>query len=528
MLNLSVDRYRFAVGLGAALLRGHTSLLPPNHIARHGGAAARALRRRLRARRGPRPTTTACRRIRHAPTPAADARGIDRDPAIDPDLRRRLRADLGLDRRAGAACQAVGPAGPQRACRGERASPRRSAAPTSPASPLVATVPAQHMYGFESSVLIALHGGAVARCRAAVLPGRHRRRARPRRRAARAGDDAVPPEDAARRRPRRCRRSTSSSARPRRLSPQLAARAEAALGAPLLEIYGCTEAGQVATRRTTAGAEWRTFDGMRARRRRRRRHASAAATCRSRRVLADVLEVVDAERFRLLGRSNDLINVAGKRSSLGHLELPPQLDRRRRRRRLLDAARATATRRRRPPGRLRRRAAASRASAIVAAPARARRRGVPAAPHRPCRRAAARGDRQADRGAARGARGAPPARGERGDERRRRRLARGRDRAPTIRPSPATSPASRVLPGVALLAEVLEAALASPRSPRCVGADAAPRRSSSSSRRSRPGAALVIDFALGDARARWRVREGDARRRQRPDRARRHRRGAAP
>jgi len=28
MLNLSVDRYRFAVGLGAALLRGHTSLLP--------------------------------------------------------------------------------------------------------------------------------------------------------------------------------------------------------------------------------------------------------------------------------------------------------------------------------------------------------------------------------------------------------------------------------------------------------------------------------------------------------------------
>ena len=33
MLNLSVDRYRFAVGLGAALLRGHTSLLPPNHVA---------------------------------------------------------------------------------------------------------------------------------------------------------------------------------------------------------------------------------------------------------------------------------------------------------------------------------------------------------------------------------------------------------------------------------------------------------------------------------------------------------------
>jgi len=36
-------------------------------------------------------------------------------------------------------------------------------------------------------------------------------------------------------------------------------------------------------------------------------------------LLADVLEVVDAETFRLLGRSNDLVNVAGKRSSIGHL-----------------------------------------------------------------------------------------------------------------------------------------------------------------------------------------------------------------
>ncbi|MES1163299.1 MAG: CoA ligase, partial [Rhizobacter sp.] len=36
-------------------------------------------------------------------------------------------------------------------------------------------------------------------------------------------------------------------------------------------------------------------------------------------VLADVLEVIDATSFRLLGRSNDLINIAGKRSSLGHL-----------------------------------------------------------------------------------------------------------------------------------------------------------------------------------------------------------------
>jgi acyl-coenzyme A synthetase/AMP-(fatty) acid ligase len=37
-------------------------------------------------------------------------------------------------------------------------------------------------------------------------------------------------------------------------------------------------------------------------------------------LLADVLEVTGSETFRLLGRSNDLINVAGKRSSIGHLD----------------------------------------------------------------------------------------------------------------------------------------------------------------------------------------------------------------
>jgi acyl-coenzyme A synthetase/AMP-(fatty) acid ligase len=35
--------------------------------------------------------------------------------------------------------------------------------------------------------------------------------------------------------------------------------------------------------------------------------------------LADVLQLQDAQHFRLLGRANDLIHVAGKRSSLGHL-----------------------------------------------------------------------------------------------------------------------------------------------------------------------------------------------------------------
>jgi hypothetical protein len=43
----------------------------------------------------------------------------------------------------------------------------------------------------------------------------------------------------------------------------LARQAEERTGAKLLEIYGCTEAGQVATRRTSQTFEWEAFEGLR-------------------------------------------------------------------------------------------------------------------------------------------------------------------------------------------------------------------------------------------------------------------------
>ena len=112
------------------------------------------------------------------------------------------------------------------------------------------------------------------------------------------------------------------------MSPQLAAQAEAAFGGPLVEIYGCTEAGQVASRRTTAGETWTTLGELRI------THDQAGAGPDDERwvvagghvveptPLADVLELQaprDGRHFRLLGRANDLIHVAGKRSSLAHL-----------------------------------------------------------------------------------------------------------------------------------------------------------------------------------------------------------------
>jgi acyl-coenzyme A synthetase/AMP-(fatty) acid ligase len=315
MLNLSSDRYRFAVGFAAALLRGHASLLPPNHV----------------------PDTVARLRVRFAGVYAlvedgadghglpaveharhgAESAGIHDVPKVDPGF----VAAYVLT--SGSTGDPVPHAKPWKLLiRNARAEATRLAAalarPDLAGVSLVATVPAQHMYGFESSVLLALHGGAVLDAGRPFFPAdvaaALARVPAPRvlvttpfhLKTVLDAEVAMPPLAL-----------VLCATAP--LSPQLAARAEERLHAPLVEIYGCTEAGQVAMRRTTAGAEWRTFDGLRL------AGDGDAVTVSGGHVpqptvLADVLEITGAETFRLLGRSNDLINVAGKRSSLSHLD----------------------------------------------------------------------------------------------------------------------------------------------------------------------------------------------------------------
>jgi acyl-coenzyme A synthetase/AMP-(fatty) acid ligase len=315
MLNLSSDRYRFAVGFAAALLRGHTSLLPPNHVAdtvtrlRAGFAGVYALVDDGDDGHG---LTT----VTHADRDGEVA-GIVAIPEIDPDF---VAAYVLTSGSTGDPVPHAKPWG--LLIRNARSEARRLAEALARADvagiSLVATVPPQHMYGFESSVLLALHGGAVLDASRPFFPadiaaalGRvpaprmlvttpfHLRTVLDARL-------ALPP-------------LTLVLCATAPLAPQLAAECEARLQAPLVEIYGCTEAGQVASRRTTAGADWRTLDGVRL------DGDGDAVTVSGGHVpeptvLADVLEVTASDTFRLLGRTHDLINVAGKRSSLGHLD----------------------------------------------------------------------------------------------------------------------------------------------------------------------------------------------------------------
>jgi acyl-coenzyme A synthetase/AMP-(fatty) acid ligase len=104
------------------------------------------------------------------------------------------------------------------------------------------------------------------------------------------------------------------------LAPALAAQAEALVGAPVLEIYGSTETGVVAMRRTARGTAWRPVDGVRVEPDEEGTRAWGGHFT-SPQQLADQVEPVAGGCFRLLGRQGDLIKIAGRRASLAGLNL---------------------------------------------------------------------------------------------------------------------------------------------------------------------------------------------------------------
>ena len=104
------------------------------------------------------------------------------------------------------------------------------------------------------------------------------------------------------------------------LSLELAKEVEAQLNAPMLEIYGSTETGALATRRPTQGAEWETYSGI-ALQQDQDQTRACAEHFDAPQALNDVVELLSPTRFRLLGRNSDMINIVGKRNSLAYLNL---------------------------------------------------------------------------------------------------------------------------------------------------------------------------------------------------------------
>jgi len=102
------------------------------------------------------------------------------------------------------------------------------------------------------------------------------------------------------------------------LSQPLAQELEVAFGAPVLDVFGSSETGIFAVRQTAREDLWRISAPFHLEMVRQKLQVSAAhlpATV----TLADQLELVGTHQFRWLARDNDQVNVAGKRASLADL-----------------------------------------------------------------------------------------------------------------------------------------------------------------------------------------------------------------
>jgi len=182
---------------------------------------------------------------------------------------------------------------------------------------IVATVPPQHMYGLETSILLPLlegfgvHGGKplmpadVAAALAAVPVPRvlvstpvHLRAIL---------DSGVDFPDVA---------IIVSATAP--LSRDLAARIEQRLGAALIEFFGSTETCVIATRRTARDDVWRPYAGIRLAARDDGTTVGAPWLAEDQH-LHDIVDLRDDGSFTVVGRGTDVVEVAGKRASLTDL-----------------------------------------------------------------------------------------------------------------------------------------------------------------------------------------------------------------
>jgi acyl-coenzyme A synthetase/AMP-(fatty) acid ligase len=183
---------------------------------------------------------------------------------------------------------------------------------------VVATVPPQHMYGMEMSVLLPLLGAAgvhtgrplfpadVAAALAEVPAPRVLVTTPVHLRALVESGIALPPVAA-----------MMSATAP--LPLELAQAAEARFGAPLLEVFGSTETCVFASRRPAVDEDWSLYEGASV-------HpqpdgtAVEAPQLGAAVTLSDIVSLSDGgRRFRLRGRHADMLEIAGKRASLSDL-----------------------------------------------------------------------------------------------------------------------------------------------------------------------------------------------------------------
>lgn len=315
-VNLCEDRYRFMVGLCAAASRGQTTLLPPSHapaviaevLAQHAEAYCLGDARVPCGHASP-PTLLAYRELPDT-LPQREGEAL----AIADDLPIVIGFTSGSTGRPKPNLKTWGAF---RASTAQNLLVLQDLLMADRATPLVATVPPQHMYGMEMSVLLPLLGAVAVHGARPLFPEDVARALR---------DAATPPllvttpvhlraliESCVDLPPLR---GVVSATAP--LSRELALAAEQRFGCEVRELFGSTETCVFARRRTAFEEAWTPLPGVRL------APQPDGTTVHAPHlphpvVLADLMEIHGDGRFELRGRQADLLEIAGKRASLGDL-----------------------------------------------------------------------------------------------------------------------------------------------------------------------------------------------------------------
>lgn len=189
--------------------------------------------------------------------------------------------------------------------------------PLVPGSTLLGAVPAQHMWGFEMTVMLPLQSGCAVAAGCPLLPAEIA-----------AALESLPSPLWLVATPLHLRACVTAGERlppvagvlsaTAALPAELALAVEQRYRAPLFEIYGSTETGTLATRRPTQTAIFETLGEITLSNRSgvtvaQGGHLMEPVT------LNDVLALHDETRFVFRGRTQDLVKIAGKRGSLAAL-----------------------------------------------------------------------------------------------------------------------------------------------------------------------------------------------------------------
>jgi acyl-coenzyme A synthetase/AMP-(fatty) acid ligase len=310
VINLADDRYRFLVGFAAALVRRQTTLLPPSRVP---GALAQIAREY---------GTGYCLvdgaeeveqlpfyRISPGTGSSTDNAKVPQIPLDHPALVAFTSGSTGSPHphsKSWGCLVAVA-----------RSTGTRLGLKTSDRTTVVATVPHQHMYGIEASIMLPIQHGMALHAGRPLFPED-----------VRLALAEVPSPRLLVTTPLHIRACVLAGLRfphvecilsaTAPLPSSLAQQAEALFHTSIHEVYGFTEAGSVATRRTVAEKSWHVLDGITL-------HQESAGCSLQAPYLhgpipfPDLVSLQETDRFLLHGRGTDLVNIGGHRGSLSDL-----------------------------------------------------------------------------------------------------------------------------------------------------------------------------------------------------------------